>query len=251
MANSTRCINSAHNPQAEALQHLSRFAPVIGCCYLLIIAAGIFGQVFVRNSLVVPQDALATVENLLASPDLWRAAIAGDIFMHACDIPVMVFFYCIFSTVNRPLALTALVSNILQTAVALANKFNLVFPLLLLGDLSGLPTPEVSTLIAQLVSLHDYGFAIALIFFGISCVLYGALMIRSGFLPKLIGLGIVCAGVCYLVNSVTLLLAPHWAGQVFYILLLCFIAELALALTLILKGVNGTAFFTAKPTHEN
>jgi uncharacterized protein DUF4386 len=62
---------SAISPQA--------YARVGGVLYLVIIAAGMAGELFVRGSTVVSGDAAATARNILASPALWRAGIAGDL----------------------------------------------------------------------------------------------------------------------------------------------------------------------------
>lgn len=61
-------------------------ARIGGVLYLVIIVAGLFGETFVRNKLMVPGDATATANNIMASPMLWRAGIAGDLIMHVCDI---------------------------------------------------------------------------------------------------------------------------------------------------------------------
>jgi hypothetical protein len=46
------------------------------------------------------------------------------------------------------------------------------------------------------------------------------------------------AGLSYLVNSFTLILAPAYTGRIFLILLLALIGELSLCLWLIVKGVD-------------
>jgi hypothetical protein len=46
------------------------------------------------------------------------------------------------------------------------------------------------------------------------------------------------AGLSYLANSFTLLLAPTYAGTVFPVLVLALIGELSLCLWLIVKGVD-------------
>jgi hypothetical protein len=46
------------------------------------------------------------------------------------------------------------------------------------------------------------------------------------------------AGLSYLTNSFTLILAPAYAGRIFLILVLALIGELSLCLWLVVKGVN-------------
>jgi len=86
---------------------------------------------------------------------------------------------------------------------------------------------------------HDHGFALGLIFFGMTCIALGYLIIRSGYLPKVLGMGMQLAGGCYIINSFVLILLPELASRMFpAILLPPFVAELSMALWLLVKGVN-------------
>ena len=110
------------------------YARVGGLLYLIIIAAGMFGELFARGPLIVSGDAAATASHITDSLSLWRTGIAADLVMHMCDIGVMLVFYVLLSPVNRNIALFALLANLVQTAVLVANKLNLLIPTFLLGD---------------------------------------------------------------------------------------------------------------------
>src|SRR5207244_69066 len=142
--------------------------------------------------------------------------------------------------------LFALLSNLVQTAVLVANKLNLVVPLFLLGDaeyLKAFTPQQLHTLSYVALRTHDYGFGFGLIFFGMTCIVLGYLIFRSGYLPKVLGILMQIAGVCYLTNSFTLILSPTLASSLFpFILLPPFVAELSMALWLLLKGVNLTKY---------
>jgi Domain of unknown function (DUF4386) len=218
------------------------YARVGGLLYLVIIVAGVLGELFVRGTLVVSGDAAATAGRILASESLWRLGIVGDLVMHLCDVVVMWAIYVLLRPVSRNLALLALLFNLIQTAVLVANKLNLLVPLFLLGDATYLKAFDTAQLQAWsyiAVKTHDYGFGIGLIFFGFVCLVEGYLIRRSRYLPSLLGVLMQIAGACYLVNSFALLLAPAFEARIFpAILVPCFIAELALALWLLVKGVN-------------
>ncbi len=65
------------------------------------------------------------------------------------------------------------------------------------------------------------------------------MIFRSGYLPKILGVLMQIAGLCYLTNSFALLLAPTFADMIFpAILVPAFIGELSLCLWLLVKGVN-------------
>jgi hypothetical protein len=218
------------------------YARTGGLLYLIIIAAGMFGELFARGPLIVSGNAGATASHITNSIFLWRAGIAGDVVMHMCDIGVMLVFYVLLSPVNRNIALFALLSNVVQTSVLVANKLNLLIPVFLLGDaeyLKAFPPQQLHALAYVSLKTHDHGFGLGLIFFGMTCIAVGYLIIRSGYLPKVLGLGMQFAGVCYIINSFVLILFPQLAQRLFpAILLPPFIAELSTALWLLAKGVN-------------
>src|SRR5438067_799008 len=209
------------------------YARVGGVLYLAIIAAGISGELVVRGPIVVSGDAAATARNLVGSSALWRAGIAGDLVMHLCDVGLMLVFYVLLKPVSRNLALVAVLFNLIQTAVLVANKLNLLLPLFLLGDapyLTAFSQEQLQALSYVSLRVHDYGFGFGLIFFGAECLVVGYLIIRSAYLPKPLGVLMQLAGACYLTNSFTLVLYPQLASRLFpAIMLPPFVAELSLA----------------------
>ena len=112
---------------------VKKIARMGGIFYLVIIIAGFAGEMFARGPLVVSGDAAATANNIMSNQSLWRLGIAGDLIMHVCDVPLMIIFYLLLKPVNKHLALTALVFNVVQTAVLAANKMNLLAPLFALS----------------------------------------------------------------------------------------------------------------------
>ena len=227
-------------------EHPQRWARMAGALYLLIIAFGIFGEMFVRGALVVPGNPAATASRIVDSMLLWRAGIAGDVVMHMFDIPVMLAIYVLLRPVDRNLALFALLSNVVQTSVLVANKLNLLMPVLLLGGTSvtaAFTPAQVAALSQVAIAAHGHGFGLGLIFFGMTCLVEGHLIARSGFFPALIGRGMQLAGLCYLTNSFALIVAPDLADRLFPVVLLPpFFAELAFASWLLVKGVDVAAW---------
>ena len=61
---------------------------------------------------------------------------------------------------------------------------------------------------------------------------------QVGLFPKALGVLMAIAGLSYLTNSFTLILAPTYAATILPILVLALIGELSLCLWLIVKGVN-------------
>ena len=211
-----------------------------GVFYLAIILIGALNHLVIRGSLIVPGDAVETAINILNAQELWRLGIAGDIVMQILDIPVILVLYLLLRVVDFRIALLALLFNIIQTAVLVANKQNLIHVSLLLlrTDPASTDFHQVAEQAYLLTDLHNYGFSIGLIFFGFSCCLYGYLIYKSSFLPKVLGIMMAIAGISYLVSSFALIVAPAIAGSLVPILVLSLIGELSFALWLTFKGLN-------------
>lgn len=214
-----------------------------GVFYLAIIVLGLFGETLVRNTLIAVGDPSTTLANIQAAPGLWRAGIGGDLLMHVLDVPVIVVLYLLLKPVNAPLALLATLFNIVQTAVLAANKLTLLLPALIATQPAGPDTPGLVVLAQLAIQLHGYGFGIGLIFFGMACLVRAYLIVQSGYFPKAIGLLLGLAGLCYLINSAALLLAPALAAMLFpAIMMPPLVGELALCLWMMVRGVDAQAW---------
>jgi hypothetical protein len=135
--------------------------------------------------------------------------------------------------------LLAVLFNLVAITLESASKLFLLPSLFVLSKSSYLQafTPEQLHVLAYLSNRsHTYGFNISLIFFGFECLVLGYLVFKSRFLPKVLGILMQLAGACYLTNSFALLLAPNLVNVA--MLVPAFVAELALALWLLVKGID-------------
>lgn len=214
-----------------------------GAMYLAIIALGLFGEIVVRGTLVVPGAAPATLAAIAAQPGLWRLGVAGDLLMHLLDVPVMLLLYRLLRPAGPGLALLATAFNAVQTAVLALNKLTLLLPLMLLdgsGAMGAFTLEQRAALLRLALQAHNHGFAIGLVFFGITCTLRGWLVWRGSAVPRWLGPLLLAAGVGYVVNSAALLLWPALASLLFpWVLLPAFVAELSLALWLVTRSAAG------------
>lgn len=223
--------------KSEASMHL--WVRIAGVFYLAIIVIGAVDHLVLRDPLMVPGDTTATALNILAAQNLWRAGIAADVVMQMLDIPVILVLYLLFKTVNSRIALLALLFNLVQTAVLVANKQNLVqvIQILLSVEPETAGFGQMAEQALLLIHLHNYGFSIGLIFFGVSCCLYGYLIYNSGFLPRVLGFMIALAGASYLVSSFALILDPAIGGALVPLLAFSLIGEVSFALWLVSRSV--------------
>jgi len=219
------------------------YARIGGLAYLIIIVAGAMGEIFIRSKIIIPGDAVATTKNISASPLLWRIGVFGDLVMHVFDLVLGLVYYTLLKRVNKSLALLSLLFGLIQTAVLVANKMNLMIPLFLLDDgnyLKAFDQQQLQALSYLSVKTHEYGFGFGLIFFGFECLIDGYLIFRSEFLPRTLGVMIFIAGICYLTNSFLLIFSPKLGDLLFPVILapLAFIGEFSMCLWLLIKGVN-------------
>src|SRR5215469_9565178 len=229
---STQC--TAESPRLKA-----RMA---GFLYLINIAAGVFIYGFIRSTLIAPGDAGATAANILKHELVYRLGFVAAIILVACNVPLALIFYDLFKVVMRSLSLLVAFFILVATAVEAANILNYFVPLILLRGAPYSNTFSVEQLqfLAYVsLELHGVGFNVAVIFFAFYDLLIAYLIIRSTFLPRVLGLLMAIGGVCYLVNSFASFLSPALAAHLVpYIQLPSGVAELSFCMWLLVIGVN-------------
>lgn len=222
-----------------SIQAWARWAGVL---YLIIIAIGLFGEAGIRNTLIVPGDSVATAHNVLAAEFLWRVGVAGQYLLLLCAVGLTMAWYVLLRPVSRHLALLVVFFALISLAVESVSALHLQAVLAPLSGAAYLHTadPRQAYAAAYLsVVAHAAAFGLALVFFGVECLIAGYLIRRSGFFPAAIGWLMQLAGLCYLVNSFAMVLFPPLHAKLFpAILVPSFIGESAFCLWLLIKGVN-------------
>ena len=85
------------------------------------------------------------------------------------------------------------------------------------------------------LNLHEAGYMIAQIFFGLWLLPLGYLVYKSGFMPKIVGILLIVACFGYLFDVFTFFLVPNFE---LVISEYTFVGELLMLLWLLIKGVN-------------
>ncbi|MBD3754197.1 MAG: DUF4386 domain-containing protein [Gammaproteobacteria bacterium] len=217
------------------------YARVAGFLYLIIIICGIGSEVFIRSNLVVSGDATITAANILASPALFRLGFAADLVMLLCDVAIAVLFYVLFKPVSSTLALMAAMFRLTQAAILGGNLLNYYAASLILnagGALEGLSGVHLNQLASLFLQLHSLGYDLGLFFFGISCLILGYLVVRSGYFPPLLGYGLTAAGVVYLIGGFVRFVLPEWVDMVTPWYAVPLLTELMFCLYLLVIGVR-------------
>lgn len=221
---------------------LARFA---GLLYLIIFIGGIFAQFVVRQSLISPADGATTASNIAAAEGFFRLGIAGDLMMIIADVALALVFYVLFRPVSNTLSLMAAFFRLTQAAVLGSSLINLFYVLNMLDSPAFLTQQGAESLHAQLmlyIDAHTIGYSLAMIFFGVNCLVFGYLVYHSGYVPKILAILLVVAGVAYLTDSFAQVVLTDYAAYkgLFESVAIpaAVIGELAMCLWLLIKGVH-------------
>jgi hypothetical protein len=211
-------------------------ARIIGVVYLLYFLTAVLGEFFLKG-LVVDGDATATATNILAHQPLYRLGFATGLIATALYIAVTALFYGLFKSVNKSLSLVAAFFSLMGCAVATSGSLFQLAPLVVLGGsqyLSVFKVEQLRALALMFLELNTQAVSICLVFFAFYDLLIGYLILRSAFLPRILGVLMALAGLGWL----SFLYPPLASYLSPYILVLGFVAELALMLWLVVMGVN-------------
>jgi hypothetical protein len=211
-------------------------ARITGVVYFLYCLTAVLG-VFFMKGIVVDGDAAATATNILAHESLFRLGIATGLVATAGYIALTALFYGLFKPVSRSLSLLAAFFSLVGCAIlAFASLFQ-VAPLVVLGGspyLNVFKVEQLQALALMFLELNTQANNICVVFFGVYCLLIGFLIFKSAFLPRSLGVLMALAGLGWLT-----FLSPPLANRFSpYNLVVGFLAELALMLWLLVRGVK-------------
>ncbi len=189
----------------------ARFA---GLLYLLASLIGCFGLIYVPGKLIVRGDATATANHIRASETLFRLGIATELFGFTMFIFVVLALYRLFKGVNEKHALAMAILLLVSIPISLLNVLNDIAALILVSGadfLSVVDKGQLDALAYLFVRLHGQGFVVAQLFWGLWLFPFGILVIRSGFIPRVLGFLLFIAGFGNVASSFTSLLLPSYA----------------------------------------
>jgi hypothetical protein len=197
-------------------------------------------SLIVLGNLVVNDNAAATAHRILANEVLYRLAVVGDV-ISLLYIVYTFLLYKLFRPVNRDLAVVGALFSMVGIAVgALIPLFELA-ALVVLKDarsLSGFSLEQAQATALVLLDARAQAYAVSTVLFGTYNVLTGYLIVRSTFLPRILGALLAIAGVGYLINTFATFLAPDFAAHLSPWILIPGGSELLLAAWLLVVGLN-------------
>ena len=212
-------------------------ARITGAIYLFTILTGIFAHGFVSGSLVVDGDAATTATNILMHKSLFQLGFAVYLIEMACQIAMTALFYDLLKPAGRSVSLVAAFLGLTGCIIKTLSRLFFIAPLFILGGahyLSVFSAEQLQALALLFLRVNDHGAAIALVFFGFYALLTGYLIIRSTFLPRILGVLSVFGGLGWL----TFLYQPLGYHLFPYIAAFGLLGAASLILRLLVFGVN-------------
>jgi hypothetical protein len=228
---------------SEKMDSYNKIAILTGIGYLVIFITGVFSNFFVLENLIVSGDAAATAENIMEGDMIFRLGILSFIIMVILDLLLAWTLYVLLRPVHKDLSLLAGWLRLVNGTVFGIALFGLFNVLQMISGADYLEAFETGQLQAQvMLSLDAFNntWLIGLVFFGFHLLLLGYLIIRSGYIPRIIGYLLVLASLGYLIDSFANFLLPGYSKYETIFMMIVVIpgvvGELSLTFWLLIKG---------------
>jgi hypothetical protein len=165
----------------------ARFA---GLLYIFMCVTGLPGLLFISKALIVEGNAVATADHLRASSMLFRWGIASELFHQVVFAYLALALYDLFRSVNLSAATQLLLLVAMSVPIMFVNVVNELAALILVGRAPFLATfsrPQLDSLAYLFLQLHGEGIGVVDVFWSLWLVPFAVLVMRSGFLPRVLG----------------------------------------------------------------
>ena len=218
---------------------------VAGLWYLLLVIVGPLRLIYVPTKLFVDGDASATASHIAAHETLFRVAIAGDLIGAVVLVLMALAFYRLFESVDKRLAVQVVIfGGVMPSLLYFVNVTTDLCTLLLVRGahfLNVFDQPQRDALAYLFIRMHDYQNTAAEILWGVWLVPLALLVYRSRFVPRWLGVWLMINGIAYVIISLTGVLLPQYADQMFTYSKPARLGEIALVLWLLIRGATPPA----------
>jgi hypothetical protein len=215
------------------------YARTAGILLFVSLLAGSFGEFYVPSATIVSGNPLATGHNIAASEPLFRQGFAAYLVEAVCDTALAFLLYALLRPVDKYLSLMAAFFRLIATATFGAAELFYLGALVIVksgSTMTAFSAGQVSNLAGLSMNLYGFGGSALVVFYGIGSLIFGILMYRSWYFPKWLGALLALGGLCFVVRSFLLVLAPDVESSYFVLPML--LAMLAIAFWFTIKGVD-------------
>jgi hypothetical protein len=211
----------------NSLKKQSRIAAAL---YLLNGLPAPFALLYVPSVLIVRGDAAATANNVRDSEALLRLGMAGELFSSTVVIFAMLAFYRLFKAVSQKHAMAMMILMLISVPISYLNVLNDLAALTLARGpafLSAFDRPQLDALSYLFLRMHNQGVILAQVFWGLWLFPFGIAVMRSGFIPRFVGIAAIIAGCGYVISSSVSLFLPASAQGIGDLAMILGVGELA------------------------
>ena len=173
-----------------------RIARLLGVLTLLTVFGAVYALGYVSDRLIVWRDAAATANNILTHRNLYLSAVAVYLVEQALSVASAVLFYVLLKPAGRNLALVTLCLGLTACVIKTVGRVLFAAPLYVLDThrFHALTPEALNDVSLILLLVNDHAAGIAMAFFGFQSLLAGWLMLRSTFLPRILGVLSIIGG---------------------------------------------------------
>jgi hypothetical protein len=224
---------------ATPAQHTA--AKIIGIIYPIQMATGIFGEVFARGQLIVQGDAARTAENIMASEQLFRLSIAGDLITYILVMVLTWAFYVLLRPVNRHLALLGAFFRLSELAVLCIATVNSLVALKLLSGAAYLKAFDVNqlhSLVMLAYNTQGQAMTVGFILLGLGSAIFAYLLLRSRYVPKAFAVLGVFSSLLLALGSLAIIVFPGLGVIGMSYMMPMGLYEVSLGFWLLIKGIK-------------
>jgi hypothetical protein len=222
-----------------------RLARVAGLLYLAVAVFGGPPQLWVRPSVRMTGDPAATAEAVVANQTLLRVAFVAELVAIVAFILLVLVLFRLLQHVNRQIAAAMVIFVAIAVAILSVNMINHLAAVMVATDptlASSVGADHLDGLALLFLELHEVGYGIGEIFFGLWLLPLGYLAHRSGWFPRPLAVLLMIGCFAYLTLALTV---PLFDGlpepAVWIIAAPAGAAEFWMIGYLLTKGVNTTA----------
>ncbi len=213
---------------------------------LVMFVAAMVAEFAFHQGLIVQGNASLTATKIGEAAGLARIGLGCFVLVLLCDLLVTWGLYVFFKPVHPRASLVSAALRLVYSLLFGAAIFRLFLGFSLVQN-GGSEAANMEAM--QQFQAFDGQWAFAMIIFGIHVLVLGFLVMRSGFMPKLLSVLLFIAGCAYCADNAAKLWMPDYAqikdGMTVVVALSGILSEVGLAVWLLLRG-GKTKIATAK-----
>jgi hypothetical protein len=231
-------VSATTAPARELREHeLVRTARIAGLWYLGLAVTGIPGFLIIRPQILDPDNAAATLTQLVENEQLARAGIALELGIVVTQALAALWFYRLFRSVDPFAAGAIAVFGTVNAVVILTSAAFLATALEVALD----PIGDPAALVQLMYVVSENLWGVGAVFFGLWLIPMGVCALRSEWMPRPLGWLLVASGVGYVLSAFVLYLVADAGVVVDLLTIPASIGEFWMIGYLLIRGVNRQA----------